>query len=338
MYAKPPLPIHPPPSFSDSPCYISSLIPGPYASNIETLCLLLSILASNLWTGARGFTKATSSDTGNTVSVGYGSGQFSGEEYIGTVTLGGLTVSKQSFGGASSASGFNGVDGILGLGPVGLTKNTVSNTNLVPTFLDNLYSQGSIATEVIGVSFRPESGSDNDDVNGELTLGGIDSSKYSGSITYFPTLKTGAASSYWGISVSGFSYGSTSLGSGTGIVDTGTTLIYLPTAVYNKFLSASGASASDSASVGLATYSKKPTANFQITIGSTVFTLTPSQYLIPKEQYSQLGISSSSNKYYAWISDGGRTGVNTIIGQKFLEYYYSVYDTTNARIGFAPAI
>lgn len=32
-----------------------------------------------------------------------------------------------------------------------------------------------------------------------------------------------------------------------------------------------------------------------------------------------------------------RQGVNTIIGQKFLENYYSVYDTTNSRIGFATA-
>lgn len=38
---------------------------------------------------------------------------------------------------------------------------------------------------------------------------------------------------------------------------------------------------------------------------------------------------------YSWINDGGATNVNFIIGQKFLENYYSVYDTTNSRIGFA---
>jgi len=39
--------------------------------------------------------------------------------------------------------------------------------------------------------------------------------------------------------------------------------------------------------------------------------------------------------YYAWISDGGADSVNFLIGQKFLENYYSVYDTTQSRIGLA---
>jgi len=39
--------------------------------------------------------------------------------------------------------------------------------------------------------------------------------------------------------------------------------------------------------------------------------------------------------YYSWINDGGATDVNFIIGQKFLENYYSVYDTTGSRIGLA---
>jgi hypothetical protein len=42
-----------------------------------------------------------------------------------------------------------------------------------------------------------------------------------------------------------------------------------------------------------------------------------------------------SGYYYAWIHDGGSDSINFIIGQKFLENYYSVYDTTNSQIGFA---
>jgi Eukaryotic aspartyl protease len=218
---------------------------------------------------------------------------------------------------------------------VGLTQNTVSNANTVPTFLDNLYSQGSISTEVLGVSFRPEAGSDTGDTNGELTLGGIDSTKYSGSITYFSKLTSGTASAYWGISIASFTYGTTTLASSaSGIVDTGTTLIYIPTTAYNKFLTATGGK-TDSSS-GLAVFTTKPASNFGIKFGSTTYTLTPAQYLVPAAQYSVFGLSST--KYYAWINDGGSSGVNTIIGQKFLEYYYSVYDTTNSRIGFATAV
>ena len=35
---------------------------------------------------------------------------------------------------------------IFGLGPVGLTEGTVFNMNTVPTFLDNLYSQGTLVS------------------------------------------------------------------------------------------------------------------------------------------------------------------------------------------------
>ncbi|KAL6818037.1 putative aspartic protease [Trichoderma sp. SZMC 28013] len=298
--------------------------------------LIVDTGSSNTWCGAQSSCEpsSTGKSTGGSVQVSYGSGSFSGTEYKDTVTFGGLTVTSQSIGSARSSSGFEGVDGIIGFGPVDLTEDTVSNANTVPTFLDNLYSQGSISTEVLGVSFLPESGSDSDDTNGELTLGGTDSSKYTGSLTYFSTLKSGSAAPYWGISIASFTYGSTTLASSaTGIVDTGTTLIYIPTKAYNAFLSAAGGK-TDSSS-GLAVFSKAPTSNFAIKFGSTTYTLTPSQYLVPTSQYSFYGLSSG--KYYAWINDGGSSGVNTIIGQKFLENYYSVFDTTNGRIGFATA-
>ena len=290
--------------------------------------------ASNTWCGAQTSCEpsAGGKSTGNRVSVSYGSGSFSGTEYTDKVSFAGLTVASQSIGSASSASGFDGVDGIFGFGPVDLTEGTVSGTSTVPTFLDNLRSQGSISTEVLGVSFRPESGSDTADANGELTLGGTDSSKFTGALTFFPKLASGTASAYWGISIASFSYGTTTLATGaSGIVDTGTTLIYIPTAAYNKFLSATGGTTD--ASTGLAAFSKAPTSNFAIKFGSTSFTLTPAQYLVPQAQYSVFGLPSG--KSYAWINDGGSSGVNTIIGQKFLEQYYSVFDTTNSRIGFA---
>ncbi|KAG0646607.1 Polyporopepsin [Hyphodiscus hymeniophilus] len=304
----------------------------------KTWQLIVDTGSSNTWCGAQTSCEKTSTGkaTGGTVSVSYGSGSFSGKEYTDKVSFGGLTVTSQSIGAATTATGFDGVDGILGLGPVDLTEDTVSNANTVPTFLDNLYSQGSISTEVLGVSFRPESGSDDDDTNGELTLGGTDSSKYSGSITYFPKATSGDASAYWGINIASFTYGTTTLASsGSGIVDTGTTLIYIPTAAYNKFLSAAGGGKTDSSS-GLAVFTKKPTSNFAIKFGSTTYTLTPAQYLVPTAQYSFYGLSSG--KYYAWINDGGSSGVNTIIGQKFLENYYAVFDTTNSRIGFATGV
>lgn len=109
----------------------------------QTFYLIVDTGSSNTWVGAE--TKYVKSSTGTSlsknVSVSYGSGSFSGTEYTDTVTLGGLAVVKQSIGVASKTAGFSRVDGILGVGPVDLTRGTVTDTNLVPTVLNNLYSQ-----------------------------------------------------------------------------------------------------------------------------------------------------------------------------------------------------
>jgi hypothetical protein len=48
-------------------------------------------------------------------NVSYGSGSFSGTEYTDQVSLGkGLVIQNQSIGVASTATGFNDVDGIVG--------------------------------------------------------------------------------------------------------------------------------------------------------------------------------------------------------------------------------
>jgi hypothetical protein len=89
-------------------------------------------------------------------SVKYGSGSFSGDEYTDTVTLSpDLVISKQSIGVATQSQGFQGVDGILGIGPVDLTANTLSSGKSVPTVTDNLLSSGTISTEIIGIYYVP---------------------------------------------------------------------------------------------------------------------------------------------------------------------------------------
>ena len=47
---------------------------------------------------------------------------------------------------------------------------------MVATVVDNLFSQGKISADSLGISYEPttEMGA----INGELTFGGVDSSKY----------------------------------------------------------------------------------------------------------------------------------------------------------------
>ena len=79
-----------------------------------------------------------------------------GSPVTDTVTLGpGLVIQNQSIGVASTAQGFQGVDGILGIGPVDLTEGTVSGNAPVPTVTDNLFAQGTIANDSIGIFYQP---------------------------------------------------------------------------------------------------------------------------------------------------------------------------------------
>ena len=69
------------------------------------------------------------------------------------------------------------------LGPVDLTVGVLSpDTNSeVPTVTDNLFSQGTISSDTVSVSFEPATSSS--DQSGELTFGDTDSTKFTGSIT-----------------------------------------------------------------------------------------------------------------------------------------------------------
>lgn len=52
------------------------------------------------------------------------------------------------------------------------------------------------SSNVLGVYFAPIEGSDNAEANGELSLGGPDSSRYTGNLNYFPLTKTSPYSEY----------------------------------------------------------------------------------------------------------------------------------------------
>ena len=56
------------------------------------------------------------------------------------------------------------------------------NTTIVRTVTDNLFIQGKIQENLVAVSFEPTNSFPT--VNGELTFGGIDSTKFIGELDY----------------------------------------------------------------------------------------------------------------------------------------------------------
>lgn len=141
---------------------------------------------------------------------------------------------SQSIGVATSSTGFGTVDGILGIGPASLTQGTVSDQDTVPTVTDNLFKAGLITTDELGIFFKPaHSGTG----YGELTWGGVDTTKIVGSINYVGITSSTPAASYWGVEQT-VTYNDKSIATiSAGIVDTGTTLVLLATGVYPHRLS-----------------------------------------------------------------------------------------------------
>jgi len=309
----------------------------------QDFSLLIDTGSSNTWCGANTKFEPNSSveSTRNTVNVSYGSGSFSGTEYTGPVVLGGsssgLSIPSQSFGVASTSTGFSDTDGILGIGPVDLTSGTVSGTSEVPTVTDNLFNDGTIATESIGISYNPTTG--NDIANGELTFGGVDESKITGDVTFVPITSTSPASNYWGIdqTITYGSSGTSILDSTAGIVDTGTTLLLIATSAFQAYQKATGATLDQT--TGLLKLSSSEFSNLDslfFQIGDTSFELTANAQIWPRSMNSALG--GDADSIYLIVSDLGSdfgSGLDFINGFGWLQRFYTVFDTTNSQVGVA---
>ncbi|OSX61338.1 hypothetical protein POSPLADRAFT_1171012 [Postia placenta MAD-698-R-SB12] len=283
----------------------------------------------------------TSISTGQPVNVTYGTGFFSGYEFYDQVTIApDFVITNQSIGNAINSSSFEGVDGIIGVGPVDLTQFTLATepNATIPTVLDNALAQGLISQQVLGVSFAPADS--NSSINGKLTFGGADDELYFGDIAYTPITSTFPASLYWGVNVSA-TYGLQTIipDSYAGIVDTGTTLIYIADDWYQSYLDAIPGSYYDSNTTGLTVIPHDQAdflAPFTVMVAGQPLILDAAAQLLPKDQNEVWG--GEKHLRYGYIgpmgSDSGK-GLDFIIGQKFMERFYAVFDQANSRVGFA---
>ncbi|TBU41815.1 family A1 protease [Dichomitus squalens] len=300
--------------------------------------LIVDTGSSVTWVGAtpdKPYVKTGSSvDTNEEVAVTYGSGSFAGEEFVDTVTLGSLVIPNQGVGSAQVAVGFDGVDGILGIGPVDLTSGTISGGGTITTVTENAFSQGLIPERLIGISFEPTTSADQ--VNGELTFGAIDPSKFTGPLHFVPITSTSPADQFVGIDQT-ISYGSTELLSSAGITDTGTTLILLASDALQKYQQVTGATLD--LVTGFLQITPEQFSNLQpltFNIGGTAYELTPNAQLWPRALNT--GIGGQADSIYLIVNDLGRPsgkGMDFVDGFAFLQRFYYVFDEGNSQVGFA---
>jgi len=260
---------------------------------------------------------------GQGFSMQYGTGSCNGYLSQDGIALGDLTIDGFTFGEvtqeAADVFGQAPFDGILGMGPA------VDAVDKVPMPMDMLVKQGKIKHNIFAFYL-----SSNGEAGSTLTLGGVDSSLYTGDFTYIPLARAARLLPYWLISGSGIKVGGKSANACnwlTGcemVVDTGTSVLAGPPKAVNNMIAQIGTVSEDCSNVA-----SLPTITFSI--NGNDFDLGPDFYVLRMTDENgavqcQLGLEGINAGVPLWI-----------LGDPFLRKYYTVWDAEQKRVGFALA-
>jgi len=260
--------------------------------------------------------------TGTAFAIQYGSGSLSGFTSEDTVSVGSVSVPNLLFAEAVKEPGIAFVaahfDGMLGFGYPEISVNGM------PPFFQAALAAG-VIKEAKFAFYLEETGS----TGGELSLGGADSTKYTGDFTYTPITIKG----YWQFDVSGVKVAGESFAGATkAIADTGTSLLAIPKSSLTSLLTKFPAGVVKPLAAGEYTVdcdklSEMPSVSF--TIAGKDFMLEGSEYVLSVSGECLLGFTG--------IDVPPPRGPLWILGDVFLRKYYTVFDYGKSQIGFATA-
>ncbi|KIX05071.1 uncharacterized protein Z518_05943 [Rhinocladiella mackenziei CBS 650.93] len=251
--------------------------------------------------------------TTQTWSMSYGTGEVQGIVAKDTVSLANYTV-EMGFGLASSASDdFNNyaMDGILGLG------RPSSNSLGTPTIMEVLDEQANVSDNVVGIHLQRSSDGAKD---GQITLGGVDSSKFNGKLGYSRTVND----QNWEIAAQDAGVDGKAVGFNgkTAIIDSGTSYILMPPSDAQALHDLIPGS-SHNGEVYIVPCSSD--SNVYFAFSGVKYPVSPKDYV-----GRQSGDGCQSN-----IIGHQAFGPNEwILGDVFLKNVYTVFDFDNNRIGF----
>jgi len=224
-------------------------------------------------------------------------------------------------------------------GPVGLTAIHLTPSSPVPTITDTLFSQNQITQNALGVFFPPLPG-----IQGQVDFGAPDQSRLTSPLVPLQLADSHTlASRYWSVSTT-IAVGMQTLCSDTAaIVDTGTTLVLLASNFYasyqNLLTSLTGAQlVNNMLAVPLSAVNSVPPLN--ISIDGRSFDLVPEATLFSVGD--TLALQGPANTRYSIVGNNqqlsGTGGLDVILGRKWMERYYTYYDTGSGRVSVASTI
>ncbi|CAM4831894.1 unnamed protein product [Rotaria magnacalcarata] len=271
----------------------------------------------------------TSQANGALLEITYGDDSYVNGIFINdTVTIESLPVLNQAFAEAMNMSGFSSsaFDGVLGL-----AYPSLGTLGQLPVFY-NMWQQGLIPHPCFSFYFNP-----NPDAypGGELIFGGVDSTRYSGSITYVDVV----IRAYWEFMMNSVKVTDKIICTKCrAILDTGTTLIVGPSSQIALLNRAIGATYDPGSGLYIIDCHTRLLSNFpdvEFSIGNITFILSVLQYLlIVNDGDTQIcytifqGVNLHDNHgYLIWI-----------LGDYFLSRFYSIYNVNSNQVGLAKSI
>ncbi|XP_033952166.1 gastricsin-like [Pseudochaenichthys georgianus] len=297
------------------------------SANLWVDSIYCSTRACNAHTKFNPRQSSTYSGIGKTFYLPYGAGSLYGTFGYDTVNVGGIEINHQEIGLSTNEPGQNFVvakfDGILGL-----SYPSISAGGETPV-MDNMISQKLLSDNVF--SFYLSRGGQQGSV---LSFGGVDTSLYQGQIHWTPV----TSETYWQIGVQGFEINGRKTGwcsqGCQSIVDTGTSTLTAPRHLIGYIMQIIGAQQSQYGmyTVDCSQLNNLPTLSF--VVSGVSLHLPPSAYITHRNQ---------NGKQFCSV-DIGHTNLPSrngqplwIFGDVLLREYYSIYDRTNNRLGFASA-
>ncbi|EIN11477.1 acid protease [Punctularia strigosozonata HHB-11173 SS5] len=281
---------------------------------------------------------AASSSSSDSVDIPYGSGEVAGSLATETVEMGGFEVSGQTFLLVDEmTSGL--LDGDVS-GIMGLAFESIAATEATP-FWQTLVNNDQLTNPEM--SFWLErvlgtSDTDEEQFGGIFTLGGTNTSLYSGDIEFID-YPSGVTESYWLLETSKITVGGSSISIQTGsnalaAIDTGTTLIGGPTNdVANFWAAVDGSQALTGNNAGFYAFPCSATINATFAFGGKDWAINPTDMNV-QELSSSLCLGAVFD-----LSQGSNVGGSGtpawVVGDTFLKNVYSVFRSSPAAIGFA---
>jgi hypothetical protein len=179
-----------------------------------------------------------------------------------------------------------------------------------------------------------------------------------GTVVYTPLLAINNNNAFYSINVDAMSLGGTSIVTSASatfaqpVLDTGTSLFYVPTSVYTAFEKALTASAGFKSVFGTNTFATSGNSAGCVTdksatdaqVESTLPSLTIS---LPNATSGQPDVTLTASPLDTYLQDGGNgqfcltlqdggTQDPSTFGDAFLQAFLTIIDLKNSRVGFAP--